>query len=72
MFSAKDGGGMVGIEVLIPLPIPTLRRRLANMILKVRAYLPDFNIFLGQISVCILTSRPQRPTEAEPIAQLGQ
>lgn len=47
MFSAKEGGGMVGIGVLTPLPIPTLRRRLANMILNVSAYLPDFNIFLG-------------------------
>ena len=39
IMSAKPGGGTTGAGVLIPLPKPTLRRRLASMIRRVRAYL---------------------------------
>lgn len=37
MFSANWGGGMVGTGVLIPLRMPTFRRRLASMMRRVSA-----------------------------------
>jgi len=37
--SAKDGGGIFGTGVLMSLFKPILRRRLASMIRRVRAYL---------------------------------
>lgn len=44
MSCAKDGGGIVGTGVLIPLIIPTLRRKFASMIRKARAYLQDIEL----------------------------
>lgn len=39
MFSANEGGGIMGKGVLITFAKPTLRRKLASIIRRVRAYL---------------------------------
>lgn len=70
MSCAKDGGGIVGTGVLIPLIIPTLRRKFASMIRKARAYLQDIESgeFLLMDYRNTRTVRPLHPKEVEPIA----